>query len=96
MIAVHKVGTHKDGFTIHGLNPRDSWAHNMGIMGRRVASDGTRYIIVDNTSWLRDSSKPEAYLYYIPEDVFERVWFPKIDIGVIGDIDGIQSLPTNI
>jgi hypothetical protein len=95
-IAVRRVGEHKDGFPIHGIDPGNSWAHNMGIMGRRVASDGTRYVIVDNTSWLRDTNKPEAYIYNIPEDDFQKRWFPKIDIGVIGDIDGIKSLPLNI
>jgi len=96
MIAVRKTGQHRDGFPIHGIDPNNQWAHNMGIMGRRVASNGDRFVIVCNTSWLQPGGNPEAYLYNIPEQDFARSWFPKIDIGVIGDIDGIQSLPANI
>lgn len=96
MIAVRRTGQHRDGFPIHGIDPFNSWAHNMGIMGRRVASDGNRYVIVCNTSWLRPGGDPEAYIYNIPEADFARQWFPKIDIGVIGDIDGISALPAII
>lgn len=96
MIAVRKIGDHRDGFAIHGMDPRNQWAHNMGIVGRRVASDGRRFVIVCNTSWLRNRNTPEAYLYNVPEEDFARVWFPRIDIGVIGEIDGIKSLPLNI
>lgn len=96
MIAVRRVGQHRDGFPIHGMDPSNQWAHNMGIMGRRVASNGDRFVIVCNTSWLQPGGNPEAYLYNIPEQDFARSWFPKIDIGVIGDIEGIQSLPANI
>jgi hypothetical protein len=49
--AIHKVGTHKDGFSIHDVNPRDSWAHNMSVRGKLVASDGQRFFRQGNTSW---------------------------------------------
>jgi hypothetical protein len=96
MIAVRKVGDHRDGFAIHGIDPTNQWAHNMGLLGRKVSSDGRRFVIVCNTSWNRNPSNPEAYIYNIPEEDFARAWFPKIDVGVIGEIDGIQSLPANL
>lgn len=51
MEAIHKVGTHKDGFAIHARNRRDRWAHNMSFQGRMVASDGDRFIRHCNQSW---------------------------------------------
>lgn len=49
--AIHKVGTHPDGFAIHARNPRDSWAHNMCFHGCFVASDGERFFRESNESW---------------------------------------------
>jgi hypothetical protein len=43
-IAIRKVGMHKDGFAIYGRDPGNSWAHNMGWAGSRVASDGKVYL----------------------------------------------------
>ena len=54
MEAIHKVGTHPDGFAIHARNPRDSWAHNMAFRGYFVASDGEEFIRESNESWGAD------------------------------------------
>jgi len=51
MEAIHKVGTHRDGFSIHARNPRNSWAHNMCFAGLMVASDGEVFIRESNQSW---------------------------------------------
>lgn len=97
-IAIRKVGTHQDGFDIHARNPGDSWAHNMGIAGLRVASDGKQFIRICNTSWLQGGSTDvEKYIYNVPVDEVAG-WFRsnRVDVSNIGDIDGIQSLPTMI
>lgn len=51
MEAIHKVGTHRDGFAIHARNPRDQWAHNMSFQGYFKASDGEVFIRESNESW---------------------------------------------
>ncbi len=51
MEAIHKVGTHPDGFPIHARNPRDRWAHNMSFHGVFTASDGERFFRQCNQSW---------------------------------------------
>lgn len=94
MIAIKKIGTHKDGFAIHAQNTGDAWAHNMGINGLRVASDGKIFVKVSNTSWLRDRSNPEAYEYNVPIEEVAR-WFSRglVEVASIGEIDGIPSVP---
>lgn len=49
--AVHKIGTHSDGFPIHAKNPRASWSHNMAYHGRFLSSDGERWFRHSNESW---------------------------------------------
>jgi hypothetical protein len=96
-IAMRKVGTHKDGFAIHGRDPNNSWSHNMGWAGSRVASDGKVYLRLCNTSWLQDgSSEVEKYIYNVPVEEVEN-WYSRriVDVSSIGEIDGIKSLPTN-
>lgn len=98
MIAIRRTGTHKDGFPIHGRDPSNQWAHNMGWAGMRIASDGERYHRLCNTSWLQEGSTDvEKYIYNIPEKELEE-WYKRgrVDTSSIGDIDGVKSLPVNI
>jgi hypothetical protein len=98
MIAIRPVGTHADGFPIHARDTRTSWAHNMGWAGVRVASDGKRYHRLCNTSWLQGgTSDVEKFIYNIEESILDG-WYKsgKIDVGTIGEIDGIPSLPESI
>jgi hypothetical protein len=97
MIAIEKTGSHKDGFSIHNRSS-GTWAHNMGWAGVRVASDGKRYHRLCNTSWLQGgTSDVEKYIYNIEESILDK-WYRggKIDVGTIGEIDGIPSLPVSI
>lgn len=50
-IAIRKVGTHPDGFTIHARDPGNSWAHNMCFHGFFLASDGEEFFRFSNESW---------------------------------------------
>ena len=52
-IAIKKIGRHKDGFDIHGIDPANSWSHNMGFAGKRMASDNNRFTRLSNRSWTR-------------------------------------------
>lgn len=98
MLAVKKAGTHKDGFTFHTRNRGDSWAHNMGIGGRRVTSNGDRFHRIDNTSWLQPGSADrDAYVYWFHASEIEAmIKSGMLDIGTIGEIDGIKSAPPSI
>lgn len=88
MIAVHKVGTHKDGFAIHARNPQDSWAHNMCFHGKIVASDGKKFFRFSNESW------GEQHLYNVPYEEVDD-WFKRRNVTAasIADIQGPSSSP---
>jgi len=97
-IAIKKLSMHKDGFQIHTRDRGTSWAHNMGWKGRRVASDGKRYHRLDNTSWLQGGdTNVEKFIYDIEESELES-WYKSgtIDVGTIGEIDGIPSKPESL
>lgn len=96
-VAIRKAGRHPDGFDIHTRDRGNSWEHNIGIAGRRVASDGERFVIWCNTSWLRrGTSNVEAYIYNMKESEFDGLLRSgQLDVSTIGDIDGIKSLPSN-
>lgn len=94
-LAMKVAGQHPDGFTYHMQNTGDRWEHNMGLGGRRVTSKGDMFHRVDNTSWLSPSQpNRDAYVYWhTAKEV--KSWFDRglIDVGTIGEIDGIQSVP---
>lgn len=108
-IAIKRVGTHKDGFTIHELDPSNSWAHNMGWMGHFYSvSDGTLWYRLSNKSWLQRSehvdtdvpkwSDPEEkYVYNISAEHL-MTWYKKklVDSFGIGEIKMPESLPATI
>jgi hypothetical protein len=78
-IAIKKVGTHKDGFPIHGKDPRNNWAHNMGFDGIWVASDGEEFLREPNTSW----GVNNIYNIRLSEvaDWFRRGWLSCAAVG---------------
>lgn len=88
MIAVKKVGTHKDGFAIHARNSGDSWAHNMCFHGKFYASDKRKYYRFSNESWGAE------HLYNVPEEEV-ATWFrtQRPSAASIGIINGPKSLP---
>lgn len=96
-IAITNSGTHKDGFPIHTRDTRNTWAHNMGWAGNRIASDGKEFYRLCNTSWLQRGGPIEKYIYNIRKEEVDG-WYRsgRIDVGTIGEIDGIQSLPLSI
>lgn len=106
-IAIKAIGKHKDGFTIHDLDPRDSWAHNMARAGKIVASDNDEFLRISNLSWMQNTtpdqewnSEPrwtdphEKYIYNIPKTSVEK-WYRagKIDVYTIGEIQMPESAP---
>lgn len=93
-LAIKIAGQHPDGFTYHVRNTQDSWAHNMGLGGRRVTSKGDVFHRVDNTSWLSPSQpNRDAYVYW-HEAKEIKSWISQglIDVGTVGEIDGVQSI----
>ena len=89
--AIHKVGTHPDGFAIHARNPRDSWSHNMAFHGCWVASDGERFIRQSNESW----GAKHIYNRRVSEveDSFRR---GRLTVAAIGEIQSPSSSPPMI
>lgn len=87
-IAIRKVGNHKDGFPIHGRDPRNSWAHNMGFDGLWVASDGDEFFREPNTSW-----GPEN-IYNLPYSEVDS-WFRNglVTCAGVGNINLPMSAP---
>jgi hypothetical protein len=87
-IAIHKIGTHKDGFPIHAQNPRDSWGHCMSFQGYFTASDGKVYIRLSNESWGAN------LIYNIPVEEVSR-WYSRkaVTVQAVGEIDLPDSVP---
>src|SRR5690606_3944909 len=76
MIAVRKVGTHRDGFAIHARDPRNSWAHNMGWQGFFIASDGVRYHRLSNESW------GDEIIYNITDEELDD-WYRRRNVSTM-------------
>lgn len=88
MLAIRKVGTHPDGFAIHGRDPGNSWPHNMEFVGYFYASDGELFFVFSNESW---GSK---VIYNVPYK--EAVdWYNRRNLTTasIGNIKGPASAP---
>jgi hypothetical protein len=87
-IAIRKIGTHPDGFTIHGRDPNNSWAHNMCFHGFFFASDGELFYVFSNESWGRQ------HLYIIRQKEVDG-WFKSRNVtsAAIGMIRGPKSSP---
>jgi hypothetical protein len=87
-IAIMKIGSHKDGFSLHGVNPRDSWAHNMCWHGSFIASDGEKIRLLSNESW------PGVNLYAIPDKQVQWIFKnANPTCAAIGNIRGPRSAP---
>lgn len=91
MIAVKKVGDHKDGFAIHKRDPNDQWAHNMCFHGFFFASDGELFFRFSNESW------GPQHIYNVPYAEVDD-WFKRRNVtaAAIGMINGPKSAPVSI
>lgn len=87
-LAIKKIGTHPDGFAIHGRDPNDQWPHNMEFVGFFYASDGELFFVFSNESWGLN------YVYNVPYK--EAVdWFARRNVtaAAIAGIRGPVSSP---
>jgi hypothetical protein len=89
--AIHKVGTHPDGFPIHARNPRDSWAHNMHFAGAYLASDGERFFRECNQSWGAEHVYNRRY-----DEVDKAIRTGQLTIAAIAGIRGPASAAPSI
>jgi hypothetical protein len=87
-VAIKKIGMHKDGFALHGVNTRDQWMHNMCWHGDFTASDGAKIRLLSNESW------PAPNLYAVPDDQVKLI-FNRYNptCAAIGNIRGPRSAP---
>ena len=91
MEAIHRVGRHRDGFSIHARNPGDQWAHNMSVQGRLVASDGERFFVWSNESW------GKSHVYYRKfDEVADSFRRNRLTMCGIGDILAPSSPPPSV
>ena len=95
-IAIKKIGRHKDGFDIHGIDPNNSWSHNMGFSGFRLASDGDRFSRLTNRSWTRPGQDPEELCYNMPPDEMAKLYKKDVDVATIGEIEGLPIAPPSL
>lgn len=94
-LAYKKIGVHKDGFDIHGIDPANSWAHNMDFSGFRLASDGDRFTRLTTRSWTQSGSDPEKWCFNISNDELGRIYKRDVDVASIGEIHGLPiALPS--
>ena len=91
MEAIHKVGTHPDGFPIHARNPRDRWAHNMAFHGCWVASDGERFFRQSNESWGAQHIYNRRF-----DEVDKSFQSNRLTSQAIGQIAGPSSSPPSL
>lgn len=91
MIAIKKVGDHKDGFAIHKRDPNDQWAHLMCFHGFFYSSDGDLFFRFSNESW------GEKHIYNVPYAEVDD-WFKRRNVtaAAIGMINGPKSAPVSI
>lgn len=95
-IAIKKIGRHKDGFDIHGIDPNNSWSHNMGFAGFRLASDNDRFSRLTNISWTQPGQNPEDLCYNIPPDEMVKIYKKDVDVASIGEIEGLPIAPPSV
>ena len=88
MIAIRKIGDHRDGFPLHGRDPNDQWAHNMCFHGAFITSDNRRIFRLSNESW----GPQHIYNVYYEE---VDTWFRRhnLTVAAIGQIRGPKSVP---
>lgn len=89
MIAIKKVGTHKDGFAIHARDTGDQWAHNMCFHGKfKTVSNNEPFFRFSNESW--GPSHIYNVTYNEADDWFKR---RNVTAASIGKIHGPKSAP---
>lgn len=86
--AIHKVGTHPDGFAIHARNPRSTWSHNMRFAGGFIASDGERFIRQSNESWGARHIYNRRF-----DEVAKSYRARRLRSAALGETNGPQSAP---
>lgn len=87
-LAIKKDTVHRDGFTIHTENTRDSWSHNTYGGGTMMASDNQEFLRHGNESW------GPQHMYNIRRSEVSE-WFRrgKVTVALIKSIEGIGSKP---
>lgn len=81
--AFKPVKRHKDGFWIYTRNRSDSWSHNLGLDGIRIASDGLILVRVGN-SWGENAHKDGSFFYITLEEAHR--WLKNSMCRSIGDL----------
>lgn len=94
-LAFKKIGVHKDGFDIHGIDDKNSWAHNMDYPGHRITSDGDRFTRLTTRSWTQPGDNPERHCFNIPDSEMQKIYKRDVDCATLGEIEGLPvSLPS--
>lgn len=88
-LAYKKIGVHKDGFPIHGIDDRNRWDHNMDFSGFRLASDGDRFTRLTTRSWNQRNQDYETHCFNIPETELAKIYKRDVDVASIGEIEGL-------
>jgi hypothetical protein len=93
-LAYKKIGTHKDGFPIHGINRGDRWDHNMDFSGYRISSDGDRFTRLTTRSWNQRNQSYETYCFNVSDVELAKIYKEDVDVASIGEIEGLPiTLP---
>lgn len=88
-LAYKKIGTHKDGFAIHGIDRGNRWDHNMDFSGFRVASDGDRFTRLTTRSWNQRNQSYETHCFNISDSELTKIYKEDVDVASIGEIEGL-------
>lgn len=88
-LAFKKIGRHKDGFDIHGIDPDNGWSHNTAFEGHRVSSDKNRFTRLHTISWVRPGEDPEKQCFNLPPEELAKVYRKDVDVASLGEIEGM-------
>jgi hypothetical protein len=95
-LAFKKIGKHKDGFDIHGIDPNNSWSHNMAFEGFRLSSDKNRFTRLHTMSWVRPGEDPEKQCFNVPPEELAKVYRQDVDVASLGEIEGTITAPPSL
>jgi hypothetical protein len=95
-LAFKKIGRHKDGFDIHGIDPANSWSHNMAFEGYRLSSDKNRFTRLHTMSWVRPGEDPERQCFNLPPEELAKVYRQDVDVASLGEIEGMPLAPPSL
>ena len=88
-LAYKKIGTHKDGFAIHGIDRGNRWDHNMDFSGFRLSKDGDRFTRLTTRSWNQRTGDYETYCFNISDTELAKIYKEDVDVASIGEIEGL-------